>query len=976
MLDTPPEAAFDRLTRLASKILKTPVALVSLVDDHRQFFKSQVGLSEPWATRRETPLSHSLCQHVVTSGTPLIVEDAREHELVRDSLAIPELGVIAYAGVPLVTADGGALGSFCAIDVQPRSWTDEDVEILRDLAASTITEIELRATAREASEAARHAAAQYAVGHVLTTAPSLDDAGADLLRAIGEGLNWDVGVIWTVDDQQAVLRPLRDWSTPGVDAEAFAVATRGLEFRQGQGLPGRVWANGTPMWLPDVIQDRQFLRVAAAESVGLHAAIAFPVSVDDQVIAVFEFLSQEIRPPDSGLLQALTTIGGQVAQFAERRDAEAALQQEQVRGAVIIDVALDCIVGMNHEGQIILWNPTAERTFGYTAEQAIGQELADLIIPTSLHERHRHALARYLSTGEGMILDRRIEITAVRANGEEFPVELTVTRLPQEGQPTFIGHVRDITARKQAEEDILRAKEDAEAANQAKSVFLATMSHELRTPLNAIIGYSELIQEEVVDLGQAQLVPDLERIRGAGKHLLDLINGILDLAKIEAGKAELYLETFDVTEMVREVVTTLQPLAQKQENQLEVTFGHELGAMYSDLTKVRQILFNLLSNACKFTEGGLVSLEVTSVCDNNDQLRFKVTDTGIGITPEQLARLFQPFSQADASTTRRFGGTGLGLTLSLRLSHMLNGGIEVASEPGHGSTFTVQLPRQTVASPPGTASAQPDAVESGSFPQTVLVIDGDEESRNLIAEVLRQDGFAVVAASTGEEGMRLAREIRPVVITLDVLLPHKDGWSVLAALKSDRDLATIPVVMVTVNPDAAYGYALGASDLLTKPVDADRLTEIVEKHRQEHAARRILIVEDDATMGSLLRSVLTKEGWTVDEATDGMRALAKIAADPPALILLDLLMPGMNGFTFLDELGKRPDWRTIPVVVVTAKDLSLHEQQRLKGDAEVVFQKGAYRREELLREVRNLVGNSGDARSEGPRAGEISGRDE
>jgi GAF domain-containing protein/DNA-binding response OmpR family regulator len=494
-----------------------------------------------------------------------------------------------------------------------------------------------------------------------------------------------------------------------------------------------------------------------------------------------------------------------------------------------------------------------------------------------------------------------------------------------------------------------------EVADRHKSEFLANMSHELRTPLNAIIGYSEMLQEDAADLGAEPLTDDLKKINAAGKHLLELINAVLDLSKIEAGKMELYLESFDVAGLVRDIAAVIQPLAAKNGNRLDVRCPDGVGAMRADLTKVRQALFNLLSNACKFTERGTVSLAVTREArDGRDWMAFDVSDTGIGMTPEQLARLFEAFSQADAATTRKYGGTGLGLALSRRLCRMMGGDVTVESESGRGSTFTIRLPAQvdeTVEEP--VAPAPPAEAPSGIG--TVLVIDDEPAVRDLMQRFLTREGFRVVTAAGGEEGLRRARELSPDAITLDVMMPGMDGWAVLSALKADADVADIPVVMLTIVDDKNLGYALGAADYLTKPIDRERLVTVLKQHRRD---RPILVVDDDAGLRQLLRRMLEPEGYAVVEAENGRVALERLREAPPSVILLDLMMPEMDGFAFVAEFRRHEPWRAVPIVVITAKDLSREDRERLNGYVEKILQKGAYGREQLLAEVRELVAQS------------------
>jgi adenylate cyclase len=538
----------------------------------------------------------------------------------------------------------------------------------------------------------------------------------------------------------------------------------------------------------------------------------------------------------------------------------------------------------------------------------------------------------------------------------------------QTGEGGIVGVYTDITELKERElqlgelvERLAEARDEAMQATLAKSRFLATMSHELRTPLNAVIGITEMLIEDAEDGGQSHLLEPLGRIGGAGKHLLELINDVLDLSKVEAGKLDFHYEDINLGALVEDVAGAAQPLAQRNANRLVVDCPDGIGTMWSDVTRLRQIMLNLVSNACKFTDRGTVTLALARARDDGeDWLELSVTDTGIGITPEQIAKLFQEFSQADSSTTRKYGGTGLGLAITDRLCRMMGGSITVDSEPGRGTRFSVRLPMRGVEPEPDVAlvadSAIGKPVPAPARTNRVLVIDDDATVRDLMRRVLSREGFDVVTASDGAEGLALARELKPSVITLDVRMGAMDGWSVLQAIRGDVVLADIPVVMLTIVDEKQRGFALGASAYLTKPVDRARLAAALAPYKARGPSQNALIVEDDEDTRERLRRFLVGEGWTVATAPNGRDALVRLGEGTPQLILLDLLMPEMDGFEFLARLRGNPEHAAVPVVILTAADLTQEQRSRLNGGVERVLEKAAYAQGELMVELRRIIG--------------------
>ncbi|HET7745798.1 MAG TPA: PAS domain S-box protein [Vicinamibacteria bacterium] len=517
----------------------------------------------------------------------------------------------------------------------------------------------------------------------------------------------------------------------------------------------------------------------------------------------------------------------------ERKREEEDLRASEARFRLAVETLGEGVLIADEHDAIVYVNPRMTELSGHAAEEMIGETVRAILIPEEEHAAYADRMQLRLQG-----LPDRYEIQLRRKDAPPFWADVNATPF-HDGQGRVVGTlcaVMDVSERKRIEEELVAAVDASEDASRAKSAFLANMSHELRTPLNAIIGYSEMLGEELAERGLGELLPDLQKIHGSGKHLLRLINDILDVSKIEAGKMELIPEVFRVGELVSDVSSIMGPLAEEAGNRLEVLAEGDLGGMRADVTRLRQVLLNLLSNASKFTERGTITLRAGRVMLNGAPwLRFRVTDTGIGMTPEQLGKLFKPFTQADVSTTRRYGGTGLGLVISRQLCQMMGGEVTVESEPGKGSTFTVLLPAGAEEAP-AASPAPPPAAHLHPIPRsngqpTALVIDDDRLVRDLLRRFLEKEGFRVVTALNGEEGLRRARELRPSVITLDVVMSGMDGWGVLKALKADGSLAGVPVVMITIVDNPALGMSLGAADYLTKPIDWRRLGKAVAAFR-------------------------------------------------------------------------------------------------------------------------------------------------
>ncbi|RVU13781.1 response regulator [Methylobacterium oryzihabitans] len=721
-------------------------------------------------------------------------------------------------------------------------------------------------------------------------------------------------------------------------------------------------ALGTPVWaMRPALRETLEPVLAAARDQGLvtpNVEVGVPTEsapggVRHLQMSFFPLLRQAgARADGVGVVMADTTL---------RRLSELRLATSEERFRSLTEATAAIVWTTTPEGEFTQVTSEWTRFTGQTPEQAAGRGFLDAV-----HPDDRAATAEaWARAVEGRTL-YEIEHRLRRHDGTWRHMEVrAVPILEPDGRVReWVGAHADITARKEAELALETAKQAAEEANRAKSQFLANMSHELRTPLSAVIGYSEMLQEEIEDLGEEGLLADMRKIEANARHLLGLINDVLDLSKIEAERMEIYAEEIAVADTVREVAATVEALVEKKGNALTVEAGADLGRAHTDVTKLRQCLINLLSNAAKFTEGGRITLSAQRAPrDGTDWLTFRVADTGIGMSAEQQARLFQRFTQADASTTRRFGGTGLGLAITRAFAHMLGGEIAVESREGHGTTFTLTLPARYEERPAapaeeaGLEGALPEPVSGGPGPQgaQILVVDDDPATRDLLARFLRRDGFQVVTAEDGRDGLDRARRLRPRAILLDVTMPRMDGWSVLRALRADPDLGATPVVMVTVLDEQNLAFSLGATDYLHKPVEWGQLREVMERFKPTLIEGPVLVVDDDADARERMTTLLTREGWRVASAEHGRAGLEAVAARRPGLILLDLMMPELDGFGFLRGLRARPEWRDIPVVVLTAKDITADDRRRLAGQADRILQKGQLSFADLAATLRGLV---------------------
>ncbi|RYB02630.1 PAS domain-containing sensor histidine kinase [Lichenibacterium ramalinae] len=680
----------------------------------------------------------------------------------------------------------------------------------------------------------------------------------------------------------------------------------------------------------------------------------FPLRRHDGVFRWFLSRAEPVRDAEGTVVRWFGTN----TDITESRDAEAAVRRSEERFRTLISASADLIWTAGPDGGMIPPLPTWRAYTGQTEADYAGWGWFDSVHPED-RERVMDLWRDCLASRAPLHAEFRLR----RRDGawRYSDVRAAPVLGPDGSVREWVGVSSDISERREAEDAIFEAKELAESANRAKSQFIANMSHELRTPLSAVIGYSEMLAEEIEDVGQTHLLTDVGKIESSARHLLGLINDVLDLSKIEAGRMTVESVDFDVAAMVDEVVGATGGLIGKKDNRFVLDLGEGLGRMQSDELKIRQCLMNLIGNAAKFTEAGTITLRVRR--PEPDRLAFDVADTGIGMTADQLGRLFQRFSQADESTTRQFGGTGLGLAITRAFAKRLGGDVVVESAPGRGSVFHLVL-AAAVRSDDGGATAHPVTIKpepeeaaaegGGEAPRRILVVDDDPAARDLLARFLKREGFSVTGAADGQAGLTLARALRPQAILLDVEMPRMDGWSVLHALRQDPVLVDTPIVMVSVKNEQSLAYALGATDYLMKPVDWERLKRVLDRLQPQRDGT-ILVIDDDEGARERMRFTLTRAGWTVVEAGDGQQALERLDGVTPCLILLDLMMPVMDGFDFLERLRQRADGGLVPVVVLTAKDVTPEERACLDRQAERIITKGSLSLPDLAQELRDLI---------------------
>jgi PAS domain S-box-containing protein len=676
-------------------------------------------------------------------------------------------------------------------------------------------------TTPEQADAIRRLHAQTVTARALAESASLAEAAPRILRVLGEILSCDHGAVWTVDLAGTSIRCLETWHRASIVVSEFDAATRGAVFRRGVGLPGRVWESARPAWIADVTQDSNFPRARVAAREGLHGAMGFPIVLGGSVFGMLEFFSRTIREPDQGLLEMLGAIGSQIGQFVERKRTEGEL-------GTLFRMSRDMLCVAGFDGYFRRLNPAWEETLGYTLEELMSRPYVEFV-----HPDDRSATAAEAKSGATGHSTLAFENRYRRKDGSYRWLAWTATPHLEQGLSYAVA--RDVTEQKRAERELLLARETAEAANRAKSDFLANVSHEIRTPMNAVIGMAELLLDTPLRSVQREY---LIALKDSAESLLGLIGDLLDFARIEAGRLELSAAAFELRDLLGDTLRTLGVRAHQKGLELASRIAPDVPALViGDAARLRQVIVNLVGNAIKFTASGEVLLEVETGARDADsaEVRFAVSDTGIGIATEKQSLIFEAFAQADGSTTRVYGGTGLGLSIARQLVELMGGRIWAESAPGRGSLF--QFTAELGLPEAGQLRSERGRARAHAAGEGLRILVAEDTPLNQVfaEEILRRLGHDPVLAGDGEEALRLLSQERFDVVLMDVQMPKLDGDEAARRIRAGRvdgcppDIPIVALTAHAIHGDRERFLAAGMDEYLSKPFDPDALARVLSR---------------------------------------------------------------------------------------------------------------------------------------------------